>query len=147
MEYVLWSIVIVFIAAAIQDYKKREVSDYITIIAWGLSAFVFNLQYFIFFFLACWAIASVCERIKMPLMAFGDILWLPIYFSLLSYLGENGILFSLIAILISQLYLWYGLKWKSETKEKVNGSPFVSIMLVLFALIGAVHYIVIALGG
>jgi phosphoglycerol transferase MdoB-like AlkP superfamily enzyme len=129
MDYVIAGIVVLFIAAAYQDYKKREVSDYLTIFAWILSAFVFNLQYFILFFCGVWAIASLFERIKMPFIAFGDILFFPVFSGILLYLGQNDILFSLITMLVAQVYLWYQLEWNKTPKEKVRGSPFVLVML------------------
>ena len=128
------SIVALFVVAAYQDYKKREVSDYLTIIAWGLSAFVFNLQYFILFFCGTWAIASLCERLKMPLLAFGDVLFFPVFSGLLVYLGQNDILFSFITVLVAQVYLWYQLEWNKIPKEKVRGSPFVLVMLVMLGV-------------
>ena len=134
MEYMIAGIIVLFVAAAIQDYKKREVSDYITIIAWGLSVFVFNLQYFVLFFLGSWAIASLCERLKMPLLAFGDVLFFPIFSGLLIYLGQNDILFSLITVLVAQVYLWYKLDWENVPKEKVRGSPFVVVMLLMLGV-------------
>ena len=134
MEYMIAGIIVLFVAAAYQDLKKREVSDYITIIAWGLSAFVFNLQYFILFFCGTWAIASLCERLKMPLLAFGDVLFFPIFSGLLIYLGQNDILFSLVTVLVAQFYLWYRLEWEKTPKEKVRGSPFVLVMLVMLGV-------------
>lgn len=134
MDYAIANIVVLFIAAAYQDYKKREVSDFLTILAWLASALVFDLQYFIFFFLACWAIASICERLKMPLLAFGDVLFFPVFSGLLIYLGQNDILFSFITVLVAQVYLWYQLEWNKIPKEKVRGSPFVVVMLVMLGV-------------
>jgi hypothetical protein len=134
MDYVIAGIVVLFVAAAIQDYRKREVSDYITIIAWGLSAFVFNLQYFVLFFCGTWAIASVFERIKKPLLSFGDVLFFPVYAGLINYLGQEAILFSLVTILVAQFYLWYRLEWEKTPKEKVKGSPFVVVMLLMLGV-------------
>jgi len=126
MEIMLYSIVVLFIAAAIQDYRKREVSDFITIAAWGLSAFVFPLQMFILYFVGAWAIASLCERLKQPLMGFGDVLWAPIFLCLA---GPNAIALLLVAVLISQLYLAYKIGWKGEAKVGDYGPPFLVVLL------------------
>jgi hypothetical protein len=131
MEVMLYSILVLFIAAAFQDHKKREVSDLITASAWALSAFVFDLKYFVLFFAGVWIVAVIFEKLKKPLMAFGDVLWFPVFASLVNYFGQNGIIYSLVAVLAAQVYLWYRLSWNKETKEKVNGSPFVLFMLAL----------------
>jgi hypothetical protein len=134
MEIVIYSILVLFLAAAYQDYKKREVSDVITALAWGCAAFVFDLQYFVLFFVGTWLVAVIFEKLKKPLMAFGDVLWFGVFASLVNYFGQNGIVFSLIAILVAQLYLWYQLVWNKKAKEEVNGSPFVMVMLAMLVV-------------
>ena len=131
VEIILITILILFIAAAYQDYRKREVSDWLTAVAWGLSAFIFNLQYFVLFFAGAWLLALLSEKFMKPLMAWGDVLWLPIGASMIQYMDGNGLVMSLIAILASQVYLWYRTSWKNEPKEKINGSPFVLVLLIV----------------
>lgn len=126
--------IVLFVAAAYQDIKKREVSDFLTILAWIASALVFDMQYFVLFFCVSWAIASICERLKHPLMGFGDVLWLPVFASLVNHFNGNAILLSLIAVLISQLYLAYKISWKGEAKKGDYGPPFLAVLLGMLAV-------------
>ena len=129
MEIMIYSILILFIAAAREDHKKREVGDYVTIAAWVLSAFVFDLQFFILFFAGSWAIASLCEKLKQPIAGFGDVLWMPVFASLVTYLHGNAIVLSLVAILVSQIYLWYRIEWLKVPKKGNYGPPFLVVLL------------------
>lgn len=130
MDFIIAGILILFLAAAYQDYKKREVDDLITAFAWVLSALVFDLHYFILFFAGVWIIAVVCEKLKKPLFGFGDVLFFPVYAGMIARFGQDPIIVSLLTVLGAQLYLWYQLEWLNLPNKKVNGSPFVLIMLL-----------------
>lgn len=150
MDTIFISILILFIAAAVQDYLKREVDNWITAIAWLMTAILFQnyplmLFFFIVFFTGAWLVAELCEKLKNPLMGFGDVLWLPVFASLITFHPNGNVDYALaivltaIAILISQLYLRYQLDLKKLPREKVNGSPFVSILLVILTIAYALN--------
>ena len=140
MEIIIIALLVVFIAAAHQDYRKREVSDWITAIAWLLSAFVFNTQTFIFFFVGAWILAQASELFfKQNPLGFGDILWLPIFASLVNSFGGNGLLTSLVAMLFAEVYLGYEIAWKKTPAEKLRGSPFVLVLLIMLPLTYGLH--------
>lgn len=155
MEIVIISIMIIFIAAAYQDLKKREVSNWLTLAAWLLTAILFQgypemLFFFIVFFIGVWILAELSEKLGKPLMAFGDVLWFPIFAALIAFQPGDTILYRIdygkaivlaaTAILVSQLYLWYRLKWERVAAEKVRGVPFVLILLIFTLAAGAAAF-------
>lgn len=127
------AVLALFAFASYQDIKKREVDDLPTIGAWLASAFLFDLHFFVLSFSIAWLIASLSEKFKMPLAGFGDVLWFPVFASLVVYTGGNALLMGLIAVLISQVYLWYRVEWLKTPKEGNYGPPFVLVMLLVAA--------------
>ena len=128
MEPIIFAIFILFGCAAYQDFRKREVEDYLSISIWLFSIFAFPLQAFILFFVGGWAVASVMDKIKKPLAAWGDVLFFPVFASLM---GTQWLIGSLLALLAAQVYLWYRLEYSKELKENVKGSAFVLVMFLL----------------
>jgi hypothetical protein len=129
MELMIVSILILFIAAAYQDYRKREVSSPITVIAWACSMFIFNPQTFVFYFLGAWMVALICEKLKQPLAGFGDVLWFPVFVGIVNYIHGDWLILTIASILISQVYLFYKIEWLKAPKTENYGPPFLVVQL------------------
>jgi hypothetical protein len=118
--------------AAAQDLKSREVQDWLAILAWGVCALAFD-KYFVLVFVGTWAIAELAVYLKKPFLAWGDVLWIPVFMAMVrASMGDFVASISvLVAMLIAQIHLAYQLKILKLSEKKINGSPFVYVMFLM----------------
>lgn len=134
MDFLFVSLVAFFGISAAQDYTKREVQDWVTILAWAVSIGLFNMDWFVAAFVVSWAVAETVHHFfKATLLSWGDVLWLPPFFCLMmGQIGLTGaVIMALFAILAAQGMLWYQLEHLRIDKKKVRGSPFVLVMFLM----------------
>ena len=143
MEVPLIALFALFGFAAAQDWKKRAVDDWVSILAWGIAAFYLELEFFMVVFVATWAAAEIFEKMKMPILGWADVLWVPVFACLTSIVSsyyEAGIMV-LLSMLAGQIVMWVEqsavmnmlLHFSYFPKKERRGSPYVMVMF--FALI------------
>ena len=124
--------------AAAQDWKKRAVDDWLSILAWLVAAFFLELEFFMLAFIAAWALAEIFEKLKMPVLGWADVLWVPVFACLISIVSGyyEAIIMVLLSMLAGQIVMWV----EQHFKKKPQGSPYVLVMffmLVAFFLFKA----------
>lgn len=128
----------VFGWAAAEDLTKREIPDWLAIVAWAMSAFLFELQFFLLAFVGVWAFAEFIEwKWHSKLFGWGDILWIPVFASLVSVISgiPDAILLIFISMLIGQLFMWYQINYMKLSKKKIRGSPYVLVMFLTLVVL------------
>ncbi|MCX8171313.1 MAG: hypothetical protein N3E47_05015 [Candidatus Bathyarchaeota archaeon] len=89
--------------AAWEDWKRREVRNFISIMTWSIAIFLFELRMFLMVFLIAWAVAEMFAYRNTPVCGFADVLWFPVFYMILEVVGLPAFWVSMGTLLASQL--------------------------------------------